>query len=162
MSIHFSYKKKDLTKIIQDNNLNINIKLKRENICKELLNYIDEYNLQYLYKQNENMSITIKDRDEIIKTARKIKSFINSGLDTSKNIYINNDELIYDAVYISQFGEISSVRKAIKLVQETLNIKIPIIIPEKVQEELNEKEKLKKDMIPRLQVSKGKYYVSFD
>ncbi len=162
MSIHFSYKKKDLTKIIQDNNININIKLKRENICKELLNYIDEYNLQYLYKQNENMSITIKDRDEIIKTARKIKSFINSGLDTSKNIYINNDELIFDAVYISQFGEISSVRKAIKLVEETLNIKIPIIIPEKVQEELDEREKLKKDMIPKLQVKTGKYYVSFD
>ncbi len=162
MSIHFSYKKKDLTKIIQDNYLDINIKLNRENICKQLVNYIDEYKLQYLYKQNENMSLTIKDRDEIITTARKIKSFIRSGLDTSKNIYENNDDLIYDAVYIAQYGEISSVRKAIKLVEETLNIKIPLIIPDKVQQELDEKQQLKKNMIPRLQVKTGKYYVSFD
>ncbi len=162
MSIHFSYKKKDLTKIIQDNYLDINIKLNRENICKQLVNYIDEYNLQYLYKQNQNMSLTIKDRDEIIATARKIKSYIRSGLDISKNIYQNNDDLIYDAVYIAQYGEISSVRKAIKLVEETLNIKIPLIVPDKVQEELNEKDKLKKDMVPRLQIKSGKYYVSFD
>ncbi len=162
MSIHFSYKKKDLTKIIQDNYLDINIKLNRENICKQLVNYIDEYNLQYLYKQNENMSLTIKDRDEIITTARKIKSFIRSGLDTSKNIYENNDDLIYDAVYIAQYGEISSVRKAIKLVEETLNIKIPLIVPDKVQQELDEKEKLKKNMIPRLQIKSGNFYVSFD
>jgi len=162
MSIHFSYKKKDLTKIIQDNYLDINIKLNRENICKQLVNYIDEYKLQYLYKQNENMSLTIKDRDEIITTARKIKSFIRSGLDTSKNIYENNDDLIYDAVYIAQYGEISSVRKAIKLVEETLNIKIPLIVPDKVQQELDEKEKLKKNMIPRLQIKSGNFYVSFD
>jgi len=162
MSIHFSYKKKDLIKIIEDNNININIKTNRINICNELVNYIEEYKLNYLYNQNENMSITIKDRDEIISTARKIKSFIRSGLDISKNIYTSNDDLIYDAVYIAQYGEISSVRKAIKLVEETLNIKIPLIVPVKVQEELNEKEQLKKDMIPKLQVKTGSFYVSFD
>jgi len=162
MSIHFSYKKKDLIKIIEDNNININIKTNRINICNELVNYIEEYKLNYLYNQNENMSITIKDRDEIISTARKIKSFIRSGLDISKNIYTTNDDLIFDAVYIAQYGEISSVRKAIKLVEETLNIKIPLIVPAKVQEELNEKKKLKKDMIPKLQVKTGSFYVSFD
>ena len=162
MSIHFSYKKKDLIKIIEDNNININIKTNRINICNELVNYIEEYKLNYLYNQNENMSITIKDRDEIISTARKIKSFIRSGLDISKNIYTNIDDLIFDAVYIAQYGEISSVRKAVKLVEETLNIKIPLIVPAKVQEELNEKKKLKKDMIPKLQVKTGSFYVSFD
>ena len=43
-----------------------------------------------------------------------------------------------------------------------LDIKIPIIIPENIQKDLNEKEKLKKDQIPRLQIKQGKFFVKFD
>tara|TARA_R100000664_G_C2707682_1_gene105650 strand:+ start:88 stop:420 length:333 start_codon:yes stop_codon:yes gene_type:complete len=106
--------------------------------------------------------LTIKNRDEIIKVARKVKTFCKSGLDISKGIYKNNDELIADAIYISNYGEISSVRKAIKLVEEVLDLKIPLQIPEDIKKDLDEKEKLKKDQTPRFQVKYGKYYVSFD
>jgi len=111
---------------------------------------------------NNNKKLTIKNRDEIIKIARKVKTFCKSGLDTSKGIYKNNDELIADTIYISNYGEISSVRKAVKLVEQMLDIKIPIIIPKDVQKDLNEKEKLKKDQIPRLQINHGKFFVQFD
>jgi hypothetical protein len=106
--------------------------------------------------------LTIKNRDEIIKVARKVKTFCKSGLDISKGIYKNNDELIADAVYISNYGEISSVRKAIKLVEESLDLKIPLQIPEDIKKDLDEKEKLKKDQTPRFQVKYGTYYVQFD
>jgi len=106
--------------------------------------------------------LSIKNRDEIIKIARKVKTFCKSGLDTSKGIYKNNDELITDAVYISNYGEISSVRKAVKLVEEALDLKIPLQIPEDIQKDINEKEKLKKDMTPRFQVKYGKFFVQFD
>lgn len=162
MSIHISYKKKELVEIIQNNNININIKWSRDNICKELLKVIDKYNLHFLYNENENKTISVQEKDKIISIARKIKSFINSGLDLNKNIYNNNDELIFDTVYISNYGEISSVRKAVKLVEYTLNIKIPLQIPEKIKKELYEKEQLKKKQIPCLQVNNGKYYVNFD
>lgn len=162
MSIHNSYKKKELVEIIQNNNININIKWSRDNICKELLKVIDKYNLHFLYTENENKTLSVQEKDKIISIARKIKSFINSGLDLNKNIYNNNDELIFDTVYISNYGEISSVRKAVKLVENTLNIKIPLQIPEKVKKELYEKEQLKKKQIPCLQVNTGKYYVNFD
>ena len=106
--------------------------------------------------------LTIKNRDEIIKVARKVKTFCKSGLDVSKGIYKNNDELIADAIYISNYGEISSVRKAVKLVEKVLDLKIPLQIPEDIKKDLEEKEKLKKDQTPRFQVKYGTYYVSFD
>jgi hypothetical protein len=106
--------------------------------------------------------LSIKNRDEVIKIARKVKTFCKSGLDISKGIYNNNDELISDTVYISNYGEISSVRKAVKLVEEALDLKIPLQIPEDIQKDINEKEKLKKDMTPRFQVKYGKFFVQFD
>ncbi len=106
--------------------------------------------------------LSIKNRDEVIKIARKVKTFCRSGLDISKGIYKNNDELISDTVYISNYGEISSVRKAVKLVEEALDLKIPLQIPEDIQKDINEKEKLKKDMTPRFQVKYGKFFVQFD
>jgi hypothetical protein len=106
--------------------------------------------------------LSIKNRDEVIKIARKVKTFCKSGLDISKGIYNNNDELISDTVYISNYGEISSVRKAVKLVEEALDLKIPLQIPEDIQKDINEKEKLKKDQTPRFQVKYGKFFVQFD
>ena len=50
MSIHSSFTKKDLCKIIEKFNLNINVNLNRNNICKEILNYVEEYNLESIGK----------------------------------------------------------------------------------------------------------------
>jgi hypothetical protein len=111
---------------------------------------------------NNEKKLTIKNRDEIIKVARKVKAFCKSGLDISKGIYKNNDELIADTIYISNYGEISSVRKAVKLVEQALDLKIPLQIPPDIQKDLNEKEKLKKDQVPRLQINYGKFFVQFD
>jgi len=105
--------------------------------------------------------LSIKNRDEIIKTARKVKSFCRSGLDISKGVYKDNDELIADAIYISNYGEISSVRKAVKLVEDIFDIKIPLQIPVDIKKDLDEREQLKKDMIPRFQINHGKFYVEF-
>lgn len=111
---------------------------------------------------NNEKKLTIKNRDEIIKVARKVKTFCKSGLDISKGIYKNNDELIADTIYISNYGEISSVRKAVKLVEQMLDIKIPLQIPPDIKKDLDEKAKLKKDQIPRLQINYGKFFVQFD
>ena len=161
MSIHSSYTKKDLCKIIDKHNLNININLNRNNICKEILNYIDEYNLQYLYEENKFKKLSIKEKDNVILIAKKIKSFVKSGLDINKNTYKSQDDAISDAIYIGQYGDISSVRKAIEILNKSLNIEIPIIISENIKKTLEEKEQIKKNSVPTLQVKHGKFFVEF-
>jgi len=160
-SIHTSFTKKDLCKIIEKFNLNINVNLNRNNICKELLNHVEEYNLEYLYEENKFKKLSIKEKDNVILIAKKIKSFVKSGLDLNKNLYNSNDDAISDAIYIGQYGDISSVRKAITLLNTALNIQIPIIISENLKKSLDEKVEIKKKSVPTLQIKYGKFYVDF-
>ncbi len=160
-SIHSTFTKKDLTKIIEKHNLNININLNRNNICKEIIKYVNEYNLEYLYEENQFKKLTIKEKDEVILIAKKIKSFVKCGLDTNKNLYSELDNAISDAIYIGQYGQISSVRKAVISLNKALNIEIPMIIPDNVKKMLEEKEQIKKDSVPTLQVKQGKFWVTF-
>jgi len=146
MSVHISFSKKDLIKIIEDNNLNINTKLNRHELCKILIENLDSNKLYYLLEPNTN---------------KKIKSYVKSGLDNSKDTYNNTDDAICDGIYIAQYGDISSVRKAINLLNQALDINIELTISEKVQNELLEKEKIKKNQTPRLQIKHGKYVVEF-
>tara|TARA_R100000541_G_scaffold12646_1_gene21136 strand:+ start:285 stop:788 length:504 start_codon:yes stop_codon:yes gene_type:complete len=159
--IHSTFTKKDLCKIIEKYNIDINIKNSRSEICKELLKYIETYNLEYLYETNIFKKLSIKEKDEVILIAKKIKSYVLSGCDNNKSLYNNTDEVIADGIYISQYGDISSVRKAITLLNESLDIKINLNISEKVQKVLNEKNQIKKDSVPKLQVKQGKFYVHF-
>jgi len=129
---------------IEKFNLNINVNLNRNNICKEILNHVQEYNLEYLYEENKFKKLSIKEKDNVILIAKKIKSFVKSGLDLNKNLYNSNDDAISDAIYIGQYGDISSVRKAITLLNTALNIQIPIIISENLKKSLDEKVEIKK------------------
>jgi len=162
-SIHSTFTKKDLTKIIEKHNLNINPNLNRNNICKELLKYCEapEYNLEYLFEENQFKKLSIKEKDNVILIAKKIKSFVKCGLDINKNLYSDLDNAISDAIYIGQYADISSVRKAVNSLNKALNIEIPMIISDNVKKILEEKEQIKKDSVPRLQVKQGKFWVEF-
>ena len=160
-SIHSTFTKKDLTKIIEKHNLNINPNLNRNNICKELLKYVKEYNLEYLFEENQFKKLSIKEKDNVILIAKKIKSFVKCGLDINKNLYSDLDNAISDAIYIGQYADISSVRKAVTCLNKALNIEIPMIISDNVKKILEEKEQIKKDSVPRLQVEQGKFWVEF-
>ena len=96
-SIHSTFTKKDLTKIIEKHNLNINPNLNRNNICKELLKYVKEYNLEYLFEENQFKKLSIKEKDNVILIAKKIKSFVKCGLDINKNLYSDLDNAISES-----------------------------------------------------------------
>jgi len=161
MSVHISFSKKDLIKIIEENNLNINTKLNRHELSKILIDNLNSNKLYYLLEPNTNKKITIDQKNDIILIGKKIKSYVKSGLDNSKDTYNNTDDAIHDGIYIAQYGDISSVRKAINLLNNALDIKIELTISEKVKNELLEKEKIKKNQTPRLQIKYGKYLVEF-
>ena len=157
--IHPTFKKKDLIVVIRNKKLDINIDLSRDKIAKEISKHIDEYNLQYLYKENTRKALSIRDKEHIIKICRKIKTFCKSGLDINKGLYNNLDELITDTVYISSYGEISTVRKVVKIVEENINIKFPIVIPDYIKEEIEQRKKYKIDQVPCLQIKRGSFYI---
>jgi len=157
--IHPTFKKKDLIVVIRNKKLNINIDLSRDKIAKEISKYIDEYELQYLYKENTRKALSIRDKEHIIKICRKIKTFCKSGLDLNKGLYNNLDELITDTAYISSYGEISTVRKVVKIVEENINIKFPIVIPDYIKQEIEERKKYKIDQVPCLQIKRGSFYI---
>tara|TARA_R110000744_G_scaffold238433_1_gene355923 strand:- start:45 stop:536 length:492 start_codon:yes stop_codon:yes gene_type:complete len=158
-TIHSTFKKKDLLTVIRNNKLNINIDFSRDRIAKEISKYIDEYNLQFLYKENTRKSLSIRDKEHIIKLCRKIKTFCKSGLDINKGLYNNLDELITDTIFISSYGEISTVRKVVKIVEGNINIKFPIVIPDYIKEEIQERKKYKIDQVPCLQIKRGSFYI---
>jgi len=160
-NIHSTFTKKDLTKIITQRNIPIDCHAPRKNICKDLLPYIQENNLQYLFEPNIFKKLSIKEKDEVILIAKKLKSYVSCGLDNTKSLYNSTDDAIADAVYIAQHGDISSVRKAVQLLNESLNINIKLTISENVQKMLEEKKKIKKDSVARFQIKKGKYFVEF-
>jgi len=157
--IHPTFKKKDLIVVIRNKKLDINIDLSRDKIAKEISKHIDEYDLQYLYKENTRKALSIRDKEHIIKICRKIKTFCKSGLDINKGLYNNLDELITDTVFISSYGEISTVRKVVKIVEENINIKFPIIIPDYIKEEIEQRKKYKIDQVPCLQIKRGSFYI---
>ena len=143
-TIHSTFTKKDLTKIIEKHKLNININLNRNNICKELLKYVKEYNLEYLFEENQFKKLSIKEKDNGILIAKKLKSFVKCGLDTNKNLYSDLDNAISDAIYIGQYADISSVRKAVISLNHALNIEITMIISDNVKKNVRRKRTNKK------------------
>lgn len=160
-TIHSTFTKKDLTKIITQRKLCIDCNNSREHICKELSPLIKDLKLEYLFEPNNFKKLSIKEKDQVILIAKKLKSYVSCGLDNTKSLYKNTDDAISDAVYIAQYGDISSVRKAVELLNNALNINIPLNISENIQKILEEKKKIKKDSVPRFQIKQGKYYVEF-
>lgn len=90
------------------------------------INNIEELKY-FLVNHNIAKTLTIKDKDKIIEDARRIISYAISGFNIQNN-FKDINELISIAVNISKYGDISSVRRALKLLQEDKKIK-PSIYP---------------------------------
>lgn len=163
MKIHESYSKKDLVKII--NNLgipNIDLKLTRYEIIKLLYEVWDDYNLDFLEEENKNKSLSIKEKNDVILKAQQIISLNKNGFILDKSCYKTKDDVIKECKYIAKYGDISSVRRAVKYVNEHYNLNIKPKLSEEVNKKLKHKEKIKKDSIQSFTYKKGLFVVSFE
>jgi len=118
----------------------------------------------YLINPNPNKLLTIKEKNKVIHICKKIKHFCRNNYQIEVSQYKNIDELYRDADYVSKFGAIPSVRKAIRELNE-YHFKpriIDIMIPLHVQKELEIKDKLKNKNQSKLQVHTGHFIVKFD
>jgi len=118
----------------------------------------------YLVNANPNKLLSIKEKNAVIHTCKKIKHFCRNGFDISLSEYKTIDELYRDADYVKKFGAIPSVRKAIRELNEYPNKPkyIDVNIPLHVEKELEIKSKLRKKNQFKLEVKKGEFLVKFD
>ena len=169
MFIHNSYNKKDLIHIIEVYSLGIDIVYKYydKNEIKLLIeNYINDYQMEELYhleEENKIKRLKVKEKDEILSSAKKIISFCKNGYNIKRSLYQNYFDLLTDAKLIAEYGDIPSVRRAIKLLNIKQEPKIDVIISDNIKSQLQQKNLLKQMSIPVLQINNdNKILISFD
>jgi phage host-nuclease inhibitor protein Gam len=102
--------------------------------------------INYIKNKNPKKTLSIKEKQDVMKICKKIIQYCKSNYDLENTDYNNYQELIDDMDYIKQFGDIPSVRRCCRLMNDdvkTSGIKfIPLISPQ-VKKELEEKNNVK-------------------
>ncbi len=119
--------------------------------------------IDYLENPHQTKSLTIQDKQEIIKFSRYIIYYCDHGYNLDPH-FDDLQDLKQIAEYISNYGDIATCRRALKLLSLDKKINPPIdpVISKRVQKELEEKDKLRKDTMNILRVKKEKVVVIFD
>ena len=106
--------------------------------------------------------IPIKKRNEVILIAKKIISFYKSNGNLNRSLFNSIEEVIEQTRYISYYGDFSSVRRAVKLMNLQFNLDIKCSMSDETEYKLAEKSKIKEYSCPTLQISRTTVVVSFD
>jgi len=107
------------------------------------------------------MPLSVKKRNDVILESKKIISFCKNGYDLKKCLFNSEEEIFNSIDDIKEYGDISSVRRAVKLINEKYKKDIQCKISEEVKEELELKKKIKEYSVASLQVKKGNFRLSF-
>jgi len=164
MKIHPSHSKKDLVKIINELKLDIDTTLTRFEIVRifHKNNLLEEYNLHYLSDENKNKPLSIKEKNNVILKAKQINSLQKNGFNIKKSLFTDKNHVIDTALYISNHGDISSVRRAVNFINEHYELNIVCKISKETKEHLSIKEDIKHNSVPSMVIKKGVFLVQFD
>ena len=159
MNIHETFGKKDLVKVIIENDIDIDISLNKKQLINELLKLDD---IPVILKEvNKNKALSIKDKNDIILRSKKIISFCKNGNNFHRSFFNNKEEIIEEIEQLIKYGDISSVRRATKLINEAYNWKYVCTISPEIKTFLDTKKEIKKLGTPNLQIKWGTFKVDF-
>ena len=182
-SIHNSHSKKTLCEIIEIFNLNIvdYKKLNKQQLSKKILyglsvvEVIPEDNdfyfiknkielIDYLINPDSSKTLTVKQKEEVMELAKYIIMYCKNGYYLSHSPFIDFDEMVEKAIYISNYGDIPSVRKAVDSLNKDVKLinKIKLIMSSKCKKKLQRKKRLKQKFQGGLTVKRGCYIITFD
>jgi len=182
MIIHKSHSKKELINIIKSYNIKIKYpqqykKIELSALLVDALKHMDNIvpcddlpflciiDLKlYLTKLNPKKQLSIKDKSKVILTTKRIKHFCRNGYNIDITDYQNINDLYEDALMISHYGDIPSVRKCISELNKYPNKiqDINCIISPYTQKELDLKKKLRQQRIYKCEIKQGHFVVRFD
>ncbi len=119
--------------------------------------------IKYLEDPNPNKTLTIKEKDDVMARAKKIINYGRNNYFLMPSSYMSFDDVYNDAVKISKYGSIPSVRKAIELLNNDPKLAYPIElrIPKRVENQIKKKKRLKQSDVP-LYIKRGKFEIRFD
>jgi len=180
--IHKSHSKNELVKIIESCEIDIkNPRKYRKTDLSILLN--DKLKIIEFIKPNEDLCIynltdlryylsivnpkkrlSIKEKNKVILICKKIKHLSRNSFLLSETEYKDMNEVFIDAEYICNFGDIPSVRKAIRDLNNYTFLKKPFEpkLSDIMKKELDMKQKLKQTAIYKCEIKQGKFIIEFD
>ena len=190
MLIHKTHTKKDLIEIIdvfgfQDFIENYK-ELNKDTLCSLMsinLRTIDDIKPQreyydfddindlreYLKNASPKQVLTIKERDIIIDKAKKIIFYCKiAGYCLGQTTYENMNEVLMDANDIRKYGDIPTIRRALKLLNQDTKLenKINPIMTYRMQERLKRKDRIRQNGLAVMSIRKAKpdlpFVVQFD
>ena len=154
----------------QDNKKSIQLKIVQA-LKKDIIFSSNCYNITniselkaYLSNSNPKKSLNVKEKKDLMFICKKIIHYCQNGYCIYKSQYNTEQEIIDDMNYIRQFGDLPSVRRACRLMNENVMSKIryePLISPQ-VKKQLEEKDKLKNREVYYCQIRKGAFTLTFD
>jgi len=180
--IHMSHSRKELLDIIRVFKLPItgkNDKNKKQlqEAIVEVVRFLDniipeddyffikskEELIEYLIKPNPAKTLTIKEKTDVMLTAKKLIGYSRNGYYLMPSGYMDAIDVYKDASYIAKFPEIPSVRKAIDLINQDpkMREKIEMIIPRRIKKQLEKRKSVKQASIP-LYIKRGEFNITFD
>jgi len=175
MQIHKSHSKTDLIDLIihldlkvvfshQDNKKDIQNKLielftKSISIKKNFYNIENKDGLiYYLTNVNPKKTLTIKEKNNVMMLCKHIIQYCKNNYDLEYTKYKDYKDLQDDMDFIKQFGDIPSVRRCCRLMNQDpkfCNMSfVPFISPQ-VQKELDDKKIVKTKTLNILKIRKG-------
>ena len=173
MNIHKTHNKGDLRLLFKSLQVYINPRLTKREIIENMNDYIPLItytnlipNLTALQDLLRNPSskirLSMEDKTNIMHTAKKIIQYCKNGYYLN-DVYTSHSQVYLDCLTIYRYGDIPTIRRALRLYNLSPHKKDHInpIISVEIQELLKEKALIKKNKILKFQMQKGKYILDF-
>ena len=121
---------------------------------------------RYLSEPNQSKNITVATKEKMIADARKIIAYCLSGYELYPH-FGNEEEVYSTGVMVSLHCDISTCRRAIRLLNEDRKLfrhrfKIQPVISNRIKKQLERKELIKKKTVGQFKRREGLFHVTFE
>ena len=168
MLVDKSHSKKDIVKLFKRHGVNIDDKLSKGNIVKNIDTYMNDFKFNdkiknetelkdYLKNNSPKQRPNTSQKNEIIFKAKKIIKWAKNDYIFNGSTYTNHDDPYHDIMEIYMWGDLPSVRRACRMYNNSLYCKYHInpVITEEVAEELSKNKFIKEQVIYKLQIRRS-------
>ena len=180
--IHPSHSRKDLIEVCEVFNIELEDlydlpKISLVSLLEAELERIDEIEPEYEYyfvddmeglkryllEPNQTKNITIATKEKVIKDSRRLVAYCQSGYEIFPH-FQSKEEVYECAKIVAQHCDISTCRRAIKLINEDRSMpsKIEPVISNRVKKQLERREIVKKRTRGQFRTRAGNFRVTFE
>tara|TARA_R100000935_G_scaffold55416_1_gene85329 strand:- start:958 stop:1512 length:555 start_codon:yes stop_codon:yes gene_type:complete len=184
MSIHKSHSKQELIDIINEldiSNIELSHSDSKADTQNKILGYLSDYQSDtygenvfkvrsshelgiYLMNSNPKKNLSVKDKAIVMSICKEIGKYAKCNYIVENTRYATIQDLQDDMLYIAQYGDLPSVRRAVKLMNDNIQrtrLWTCVISPQ-MKKIIEEKEKQKKSCPYHATFKRGEFTLTFD